>query len=124
MMARGRWLLATLLLCTAVWGNGGAPARDILVADLPAEARQTLALIHSGGPFPYAKDGVVFGNYEGALPKRTRGYYTEYTVRTPRDRTRGPRRIVAGKGKTGDPGTSGEYWYTDDHYASFSRIRE
>ena len=124
MMAHSRWLLATLLLCTAVWGKGGAPARDIQVTDLPGEARQTLALIHSGGPFPYAKDGVVFGNYEGALPKRNRGYYTEYTVRTPRERTRGPRRIVAGKGKTGDPGTSGEYWYTDDHYASFSRIRE
>ncbi|MFO0001705.1 MAG: ribonuclease domain-containing protein, partial [bacterium] len=35
-------------------------------------------------------------------------------------RTRGARRIVAG----GDPRTSGEYFYTDDHYKSFRRIRE
>ena len=96
----------------------------IAVASLPPEAQKTLALIKSGGPFPYAKDGTVFGNYERALPKQKRGYYTEYTVATPGLRNRGPKRIVAGKGATGDPATSGEYWYTADHYKSFRRIVE
>lgn len=93
-------------------------------ADLPPEARQTLALIQQGGPFPYDRDGVVFGNRERLLPKQPRGYYTEYTVKTPGERTRGARRIVAGQGKTGSPATSGEYYYTDDHYASFRQIRD
>lgn len=96
----------------------------VAVQDLPPEARETLALIHQGGPFPYAKDGTVFGNYEKLLPKKKRGYYTEYTVPTPGLRNRGPRRIIAGKGETGDPATSGEYWYTADHYKTFRRIKE
>jgi ribonuclease T1 len=58
------------------------------------------------------------------LPKRPRGYYVEYTVRTPTERDRGPRRIVAGRGTSGDPASSGEYYYTGDHYATFRRIRE
>ncbi|MGE0310142.1 MAG: ribonuclease domain-containing protein [Lautropia sp.] len=89
------------------------------LADLPVQARRTLQLIRAGGPFPYAKDGTVFGNRERLLPRRARGYYTEYTVPTPGARNRGARRIVAG----GDPARSGEYYYTDDHYASFRRIR-
>jgi ribonuclease T1 len=97
-----------------------ADAGEIAAAQLPGEARATLALIRAGGPFPYAKDGTTFGNREGLLPKRARGYYTEYTVKTPGSRDRGARRIVAG----GDPRTSGEYWYTADHYQSFLRIRE
>ena len=55
----------------------------IFSADLPREARQTLTLIKDGGPFPYARDGIVFGNYEKRLPLRQRGYYHEYTVKTP-----------------------------------------
>jgi ribonuclease T1 len=96
-----------------------APAlagQEILAKDLPREARDTLALIRKGGPYPYAKDGTVFGNREARLPKRKRGYYKEYTVRTPGERTRGARRVIAGP--------PGEYWYTDDHYATFRRIRE
>ena len=96
-----------------------APRTDIgsiRVAELPAEARLTLSLIRKGGPFPYAKDGAVFGNREAILPRAKRGYYREYTVKTPGERTRGGRRIVAGRG--------GEYFYTDDHYNHFSRIRE
>ena len=96
----------------------------VTVTSLPVEAQKTLALIKAGGPFPYAKDGTVFGNYERALPKQKRGYNTEYTVVTPGLRNRGPKRIVAGKGTTGDPATSGEYWYTADHYKSFRRIVE
>ncbi len=55
----------------------------VRLADLPVQARQTVALIDAGGPFPYAKDGATFNNFEGVLPKRARGYYREYTVRTP-----------------------------------------
>jgi ribonuclease T1 len=91
--------------------------------DLPKEAQATLALIQKGGPFPYKdKDGSTFGNREGTLPKQPRGYYSEYTVKTRATKNRGAIRIVAGKGKTGQPETSGEYYYTDDHYASFKRI--
>lgn len=97
---------------------------DIAVSELPREARDTLALIKRGGPFPFRKDGTVFHNRERRLPAKPRGYYTEYTVRTPGSRDRGPRRIVAGRGATGDPATGGEYWYTDDHYETFRRIRE
>jgi ribonuclease T1 len=92
----------------------------ITSAELPREARHTLALIKAGGPFPYSKDGVVFRNYEGVLPKRKRGYYHEFTVKTPGTRNRGARRIIAG----GEPASSGEYYYTDDHYATFRRIKE
>ena len=90
----------------------------VAVADLPAEARQTLALIREGGPYPYEKDGTVFGNYERKLPRQRRGYYTEYTVKTPRVRSRGARRIIAG-GRDGRPT---EFYYTDDHYQTFRRI--
>ncbi|CAM3527174.1 ribonuclease domain-containing protein [Nocardioides dubius] len=84
------------------------------VADLPAEAEETLRLIDDGGPFPYERDGVTFGNFEGLLPQRARGYYAEYTVPTPGLSHRGARRIVAGDGD--------EYYWTEDHYESFERI--
>ena len=90
----------------------------VAVGDLPAEARQTLALIREGGPYPYEKDGSVFGNYERKLPRQRRGYYTEYTVKTPRVRSRGARRIIAG-GRDGRPT---EFYYTDAHYQTFRRI--
>lgn len=86
----------------------------VKAADLPAEARTTLALIDKGGPYPYSRDGVVFGNFEGRLPKEKRGYYHEYTVKTPGSRDRGARRIVTGQG--------GEIYYTDDHYDSFRTV--
>ena len=91
-------------------------ADAIGAANLPGEARYTLQLIKRGGPFPYAKDGTVFGNREGMLPAAPRGYYREYTVKTPGERDRGARRIIVGKNE--------EYYYTDDHYRSFRRIRE
>ena len=97
---------------------------EICAEQLPAEARETLALIKRGGPFPYHKDGVVFGNREHRLPSQPPDYYTEYTVKTPRQRDRGARRIVAGRGAARDPSASGEYYYTDDHYNSFRRICE
>jgi len=89
---------------------------EIKASALPVEARETLALIAKGGPFPYQKDGAAFGNREGTLPRRERGYYREYTVRTPGAHDRGARRIVAGR--------DGELYYSDDHYRSFRRILE
>lgn len=104
--------LAALVLAFAA----SAWAGEVGLVELPPEARETLALIKAGGPFPYARDGTVFRNREGLLPGRPRGYYREYTVRTPGARDRGARRIVAGR--------DGEYYYTHDHYRSFRRIRE
>jgi len=92
----------------------------VSLGNLPAEVRQTLGLIKQGGPYPYVKDGVVFGNYEGVLPRQKRGYYHEFTVATPGARGRGARRIIAG----GNAQKLGEYFYTKDHYRTFQRIRE
>ncbi|MDE2408652.1 MAG: ribonuclease [Xanthomonadaceae bacterium] len=83
---------------------------------LPPEARITLALIQQGGPYPHRQDGSVFGNFEGHLPRQPRGWYHEYTVDTPGARNRGTRRIITG----GNPPR--EWYYTDDHYASFRRF--
>ncbi len=88
----------------------------VAAAELPPEARDTLRLIKQGGPFPYERDGAVFSNFERKLPKKPRGYYHEYTVRTPGARNRGARRIISGE--------VSEYYYTADHYQSFKRIRE
>ncbi|WP_225805120.1 ribonuclease domain-containing protein [Streptomyces sp. NK15101] len=93
-------------------GTSGLPA--VRVSELPPEARNTLALIARGGPFPYARDGAVFSNFERLLPRRERGYYHEYTVRTPGEHDRGARRIVTGR--------SGERYYTDDHYETFREV--
>jgi ribonuclease T1 len=114
------FFLAVLLFSATVFAKGPALSATIAVAQLPREAQQTLMLIKQGGPFPYPKDGAVFGNYEKILPIQKRGYYREYTVRTPGARNRGARRIVTG----GAPATSGEYYYTADHYTTFHRIQE
>ena len=94
----------------------GIKADGIDTSDLPPEARNTLQRIKSGGPFPFAKDGAVFGNREAMLLAKPHGYYHEYTVITPGARDRGARRIIVGMNE--------EYYYTDDHYRSFKRIRE
>lgn len=111
-------------LLSAAIGQALFASDSVSPGQLPVEARETLALIKAGGPFPFDKDGSVFGNREGLLPGRERGYYREYTVKTPGSRDRGARRIVAGRGATGDVRVSGEYYYTADHYRSFRRIRE
>ena len=93
---------------------------EISLSELPAPAQETHRLVHAGGPFPYAKDGVVFGNRERLLPRKNRGFYREYTVKTPGARNRGARRLICG----GTPPTAPEVcYYTDDHYASFKRVR-
>ncbi len=103
---------ALLLVCTAALGFSG----DIDAKALPPEARQVIALIKAGGPFAHARDGVTFNNREGQLPKRRRGYYREYTVKTPGARDRGARRIISGR--------AGEFYYTDDHYRTFKKVIE
>ena len=92
--------------------NDGLPT--IAFAALPAEAQQTIALIDRGGPFPYDRDGITFGNREGLLPSQSNGYYREYTVVTPGSADRGARRIIGGR--------DGQLYYTDDHYVSFRRV--
>jgi ribonuclease T1 len=87
---------------------------QIAIKDLPQEARDVLKLIEKGGPFPFDRDGIVFGNFEKRLPIKERGYYREFTVITPGVRHRGARRIVTGQG--------GEKYYSDDHYKTFKRV--
>lgn len=115
-------LVAALLVGTAVQARGPADQLgSVPLASLPAEARTTHRLIFAGGPFPYRKDGTVFGNRERLLPRAQRGFYREYTVPTPGSRDRGARRIVCG----GERPTAPEAcFYTADHYASFKLIAQ
>jgi ribonuclease T1 len=106
-----------------VYARAPAPASAlpaVALTALPAEARNTYRLIAHGGPFPYAKDGIVFGNRERRLPSGPRGSYREYTVRTPGAQDRGARRIVC---TTPPPSPPEVCYYTEDHYASFRRIQ-
>lgn len=120
--AIARWTRTLALALLAAWtvtalARGPAPLPTIPASRLPVEAQETLRLIRAGGPFPYAKDGSVFSNRERLLPDRPRGYYREYTVRTPGSRDRGPRRLVTG-------GRLDVVYWTADHYRSFSRVSE
>jgi ribonuclease T1 len=122
-------LLAVVLAAVASFGaltptssqakQSSGLGADVSLASLPPEARRTDQLIHSGGPFPFSQDGVVFGNYEKRLERRPRGYYHEYTVPTPGARNRGARRIICGGGQPTEPDAC---FYTEDHYSSFHRI--
>ncbi len=134
-LARRRPLLALIILVLLLvggyagraWDGGGHPraqpsgshsaqasAGSVPLSGLPLQARQTVALIQAGGPFPYSHDGIVYQNLERQLPIEPSGYYHEYTVATPGSADRGTRRIVTGK--------DGRFYYTGNHYASFSRI--
>ncbi len=121
-----RHVAGLLLAATMVLAPAGVLARtsseaftEIDVAALPPEGRDVLVLIRAGGPFPHERDGVVFGNRERLLPAKPRGYYLEYTVRTPGVKSRGARRIVCG----GPPTRPDACYYTADHYQSYTRIR-
>jgi len=129
-MLRGsevKLVLTGLLLLVGLAFNAPVQAREtglatgmaaVPLAELPKPARETYRLIQLGGPFPYEKDGTVFGNRERLLPAEKRGYYREYTVTTPGARTRGVQRIVCG----GAPRAPDACYYTADHYTSFRRI--
>jgi len=130
-IAAFKFALTSFLLAVAVSGPlaqarsltdrpaASSPA-TITVAQLPSQGRATYELIRQGGPFPYGKDGAVFGNRERSLPPEKRGYYREYTVATPGSRDRGARRIVCG----GPARAPRACFYTADHYASFRMIVE
>ena len=115
---------AAMVLAPAVaQARGNLPDTEsqatVALADLPVNGRKTYALILEGGPFPHDKDGVVFGNRERILPKQKRGFYREYTVKTPGSRDRGARRIVCGGKQPTQPDAC---YYTSDHYNSFRLI--
>ena len=135
-MRARRPLLALIALAALLTGGyvtsalrspdaGPGPARPVATASdgalpvvplssLPTEVDHTIALIRQGGPFPYSRDGVVFANREHLLPAHPSGYYHEYTVPTPGENDRGPRRVVAGG--------EDEFYYTADHYVSFVAV--
>ena len=124
---RPRWSRARagLVLCVFAGMALTAQARttpdppEVALSELPKEAQEVYALVGKGGPFPFDRDGVVFGNREKLLPAEPRGYYHEYTVRTPGVSSRGGRRLVCG-GKKKAPDAC---YYSDDHYRSFRKIR-
>ncbi|WP_341684706.1 ribonuclease domain-containing protein [Limnohabitans sp.] len=114
-----------VLVCTiTVQAKAPLPTQTlpvIALQALPKEGQETYRNIRKGGPFPYEKDGTVFGNRERILPRKDRGFYREYTVRTPGSRDRGARRIVCGGYELRDPQAC---YYTADHYTSFSVIND
>ena len=116
-------LLALSGLCStfSVQAKGAvtSPQETIAVSQLPPQGQAMMTLIYQGGPFKYDKDGTVFGNRERFLPAQQRGYYREYTVQTPGERSRGARRIVCGGQRPVAPDAC---FYTDDHYASFRQV--
>lgn len=140
---KSAWLIVLAMMLSVpvqAWSDA-APHRaqeigEISAPELPREARETLERIRRGGPFPYDRDGITFGNYEKRLPVQRRGHYREYTVTTPGLSHRGARRIVVGCERQrpvaqppGPPGLAycrggGEFYYTADHYRSFRRIIE
>jgi ribonuclease T1 len=131
-MAAVKSVLTSALIAVAMtgapqaqaWGlmNGSvrSAAATVHVTQLPRQGQETYELIRQGGPFPYDRDGTVFGNRERQLPIEKRGYWREYTVKTPGSRDRGARRIVCG----GPPRVPHACFYTADHYASFHKIVE
>ena len=124
--AKIKLVLTGLLWASALLGGQAYSRQDASIgaqatvnrAELPRQGLETYERIFQGGPFPFDKDGSVFGNRERLLPPHTRGYYREYTVKTPSSRNRGARRIVCG-GPTTQPDAC---YYTADHYASFRKI--
>jgi ribonuclease T1 len=117
----GAILVALMLLAPAAEArnDAGVALPAVAASALPREARETLAAIRHGGPFAFDRDGVVFGNREHLLPAKPRGYYHEYTVKSPSVKSRGARRIVCG----GEVTQLTECYYSDDHYQSFKIIR-
>jgi ribonuclease T1 len=117
------FVAVTLMVCTVLVQSRAltesATSSTMLVTEMPREGQKTYQLIRQGGPFPYEKDGTVFGNRERLLPRQDRGYYREYTVKTPGSRDRGARRIVCGGQEPRNPQAC---YYTQDHYASFRVI--
>lgn len=86
--------------------------------DDPVEAREitvTLADIADGKPDRYRADREIYENRGNHLPEHPRGFWRAFTVVTPGENDRGPRRLVVGK--------DGSVWFTRDHYRTFVRLR-
>jgi ribonuclease T1 len=119
MLASAAMAVALLIAPLSFARNAACPLdQSIAVKNLPRQGQETLTLIAAGGPFASDRDGIVFSNRERVLPREKRGYYREYTVRTPGVRNRGARRIVCG----GDQRAVDQCYYSDDHYQSFKCI--
>lgn len=99
---------------TSQQGTSGLPTVEL--SQLPPEAQETYELVLDGGPFQYRQDDQVFGNREGLLPPEDYGWYREYTIPTPGSPDRGAQRFVVGDDDV--------FFYTDDHYNSFSEVIE
>ncbi len=134
-LQRLAWIIVAGLLSAFALARGDLPQlRDVRLHELPPEAHETLKLVQRGGPYPYERDGVTFGNFEKLLPLAPRGHYLEYTVTTPGISHRGARRAVVGceRQRPALPSVGllklahcrngGEFYYTADHYRSFRRI--
>jgi ribonuclease T1 len=111
--------LCSLFAGGASYAKAGASLASVALSSLPEYVQRAYRLILAGGPFPYEKDGIVFANRERNLPRQARGYYREYTVPVSGVQGRGAQRIVCGGAQPKTPDTC---YFTQDHYASFSRI--
>ncbi len=113
-------LAAVSINCDRTLTGGAAPnIPKLSLKDLykcRPETRDTLQAIQSDGPFQYRQDDTVFSNFEGILPKASKGTYHEYTVITPDASTRGTRRIITSGSLNRRASAFDKIYYTDDHY--------
>lgn len=113
---------ATRISSPAISSTPSARSGLPLCAGLPAEVADAVVAVRNDGPYLRPRDdGGIFGNRERLLPGKPRGYYREYTVRAPRERFPGPRRLITG----GQPRLGAEpveWFYTADHYGSFCEL--
>ena len=79
------------------------------------DLRKTVAVSQGRRKKRFDKDGKVYNNSEGFLPKKKMNYYSEWTHPTRGLKFRGSQRIIKG-GK-------GEIYYSPDHYTTFWRLR-
>lgn len=73
----------------------------------------------SGGSVEHFRAGAAigggrYGNYEGLLPEKSGRHYTECDIDTLGRSSRGAKRLVFSN--------DGLYFYTDDHYESFTEL--
>ncbi|WP_227833577.1 ribonuclease domain-containing protein [Nocardia macrotermitis] len=115
---------ATQSTGTATVATQHATDLRLIACTVSDQARQTLTLIDSGQWPPQdgsgTKGGTTWSDREGNLPKTDAGgkaiHYKEWDVnRKIPGHNRDAERIV-----TGDDGSA---WYTNDHYATFCRMR-
>lgn len=84
---------------------------QVPLSSLPSTVTDTVNVIRTGGPFPFPNDGTEYENREGVLPHCAAGYYHLFSVPDSNGSETSDRRVITGG--------AGEFFYTDDHYASF-----